>query len=89
MHIPWWRSRWVQAGGSLAVVALIFGFLFPKVADYSEVWTTITAMNPLERSTLLALALWNLAAYWPMLTAAAPLNSVPPAGTDVIFTFTN
>ena len=33
-HVPWWRSRWVQGLGSLAVVVLIFGFLFPKVADY-------------------------------------------------------
>jgi hypothetical protein len=26
---------------------------FPKVADYGEVWTTITAMTPLQLSVLL------------------------------------
>jgi uncharacterized protein (TIRG00374 family) len=62
----------VQAGASLAVVVLIFGFFFPKVADYDEVWTTISAMTPLRLSTLLAVAVWNLAANWPMLTAVQP-----------------
>ena len=68
----WWRSRWFQAAGSLAVVALIFGFFFPKVADYGEVWKTIKAMTFIEVATLTALALWNLASYWPMLTAVQP-----------------
>ena len=49
---PWWRSRAAQVVLSLAVVALIFGFFFPKVADYGEVWQTITAMTPLELGTL-------------------------------------
>jgi uncharacterized membrane protein YbhN (UPF0104 family) len=69
---PWWRSRWAQAAGSLAVVALIFGFFFPKVADYGEVWPTITKMTPLELGTLLGVAAWNLASYWLLLTAVQP-----------------
>jgi putative heme transporter len=68
----WWRSRWVQGAASLAVVALIFGFFFPKVADYGEVRRTIEAMTPLEIATLVAVALWNLASYWPMITAVQP-----------------
>jgi uncharacterized membrane protein YbhN (UPF0104 family) len=72
VHTPWWRRRWVHALASLAVVGLIFGFFFPKLASYGEVWTTITAMKPLERGTLLAVAVWNLASYWPMLTAVQP-----------------
>jgi uncharacterized membrane protein YbhN (UPF0104 family) len=72
VRTPWWRRRSVQAAASLAVVGLIFGFFFPKLANYGEVWSTITAMQPLERGTLLAVAVWNLASYWPMLTAVQP-----------------
>ena len=69
---PWWRSRLVGAAVSLAVVGVIFGFFFPKVADYGAVWDTIAAMTWLEITTLVLAALWNLASYWPMLTAVQP-----------------
>jgi putative heme transporter len=65
-------SRWFRAVLSLAVVVVIFGFFFPKVADYGEVWDTIAAMTPLEIGTLLAVASWNIASYWPLLTAVQP-----------------
>jgi uncharacterized membrane protein YbhN (UPF0104 family) len=54
------------------VVALIFGFFFPRIADYGEVWTTITTMSPLGLTALLAVAAWNLVATWPMLTSVQP-----------------
>jgi uncharacterized protein (TIRG00374 family) len=72
VRTPWWRWRSVQAAASLLLVGLIFGFFFPKLADYGDVWTTITTMRPLERVTLLAVAAVNLVAYWPMLTAVQP-----------------
>ncbi len=65
-------SRWFRAGLSLAVVAVIFGFFFPRVADYSEVWQTIAAMTPVEIVTLVLAGVWNIASYWPMLTAVQP-----------------
>jgi uncharacterized membrane protein YbhN (UPF0104 family) len=68
----WWSAKWVRATLSLAVVALIFGFFFPKIADYGAVWQTITDMTWLELWTLGAVALWNLVSYWPMLTAVQP-----------------
>ena len=68
----WWHSRWVHGALSLGVVALIFGFLFPKVADYGEVWKTIKAMTGLEVGVLVLVAVWNLASYWPVLTAVQP-----------------
>jgi putative heme transporter len=68
----WWQARWFQAALSLLVVVLIFGFLFPKLADYSEVWKTIGAMTGLELGTLGLAALWNLASYWPLLVAVQP-----------------
>jgi uncharacterized protein (TIRG00374 family) len=68
----WWHSRWVHGAVSLIVVALIFGFLFPKVADYGAVWNTIKAMTGLEVGALVLIAVWNLASYWPVLTAVQP-----------------
>ena len=68
----WWAAKWVRATFSLAVVVLIFGFFFPKIADYGAVWETITDMTWLELWTLGAVALWNLVSYWPMLTAVQP-----------------
>jgi uncharacterized membrane protein YbhN (UPF0104 family) len=70
--VPWWRSRWMQAAVSIVVVVLIFGFLFPKLADYGEVWQTIEDMSPLEKWTLGLVAVWNLMSYWPVLTASLP-----------------
>ena len=47
------RSRWTRRGLlSLAVVALIFGFFFPKVADYGAVWDTLVDMTWLELGSL-------------------------------------
>ena len=65
-------SRWFQGALSLLVVVAIFGFFFPKVADYGAVWDTIAAMTPLELATLGLVAAWNLFSYWPMLTAVQP-----------------
>lgn len=69
---PWWRSRATQVVLSLGVVALIFGFFFPKVANYGQVWDTITAMTMIELVTRGAAAAWNLASYWPMLASVQP-----------------
>ena len=68
----WWRSRWMQAVLSFGVVVVIFGFFFPKVADYGEVWKTISAMTPIEIGTLLLIGTWNIVSYWPVLTACLP-----------------
>ena len=71
-HRRRWHSRWLHGALSLAVVGLIFGFLFPQVADYGEVWKSIRAMTWLEGVSLGLIAAWNLASYWPMLTAVQP-----------------
>lgn len=68
----WWRAPWVRALVSVGVVAVIFGFFFPKVADYGAVWSTIAEMTPLELGTLLLAAIWNLVSYWPVLTGVQP-----------------
>jgi uncharacterized protein (TIRG00374 family) len=56
----------------LVVVVAIFGFVFPKVADYAAVWDTITQMTGLELGSLVPVGLWNLASYWPLLMAVLP-----------------
>lgn len=71
-HRDWWRSRWLRGALSVVVVALIFGLLFPEVADYGEVWKTIQAMTWLEAVSLGLIAVWNLVSYWPALTAVQP-----------------
>jgi uncharacterized protein (TIRG00374 family) len=68
----WWSSRWFQVTLSLVVVGAIFAYLFPKLADYGEVWQTVRDMTALEIIGLSALALWNLASYLPLLVAVQP-----------------
>jgi hypothetical protein len=68
----WWRSRWLQAALSLLVVALIFGFLFPKLANYAEVWDTVGEMSGAEIGGLALVAAWNLMSYLPLTTAVIP-----------------
>jgi uncharacterized protein (TIRG00374 family) len=66
------RRQVIQLVITVAVLALIFVGLLPKVADYSEVWPTITDMTWLEIATLVLAGLWNLASYLPVLTAVMP-----------------
>lgn len=68
----WWSSRWFQVSLSLAVVGAIFAYVFPKLADYGEVWATVRGMSTLELVILGVVALWNLASYFPLLVAVQP-----------------
>ena len=67
-----WQSRWVQIAVSVGVVGLIFGFLFPKLADYGQIWETVEGMTWLEITALCLIALVNLVGYLPLLIAALP-----------------
>lgn len=59
---PVWRV--VQILLAVAVVAISFFYAIPKIASYSEVWTEIKAMTPLEIGFLLAATALNLVTYW-------------------------
>lgn len=61
-----------QAIVTVAIVALIFVGVFPRIADYGEVWKTISAMTTLEIATLLLVASWNLFSYLPVLVSVLP-----------------
>ena len=49
---------------AVAVVAVSFLYAIPKIANYSEVWTEITDMTPLELGFLLSATALNLVTYW-------------------------
>ncbi len=68
---PRWR-RVLQAVVSITVVVGIFVGVFPRIADYGEVWKTISDMTWLEITTLALVGLWNLVTYWFVLTAGLP-----------------
>jgi hypothetical protein len=65
-------KRALQAGVSLVVVVAIFAFAIPRIADYSEVWSTITHLTPIELWSLVAATVFNLATYWLANMAALP-----------------
>jgi uncharacterized membrane protein YbhN (UPF0104 family) len=53
------------------VVVVLFGVM-PRLADLNDVWEVLGTLSAKSALALAALALWNLATYWPMLVAAMP-----------------
>jgi putative heme transporter len=70
----------LRAVASLALVVAVFVFVLPRVADLSEVWREVRAMTWLEDTTLVGLALWNLATYCFLWMACLPGLSFLQAG---------
>lgn len=70
--MTWRNSKWLQGFVSLVVVAAIFGFLFPQLADYDEAWRTVADMSTAEVLALMLVALWNLVSYLPLMVAVMP-----------------
>jgi putative heme transporter len=64
--------RIVEAAVSVALVAAVFFFALPQIADFSEVWAEIREMTAFELGTLLLIALWNLATYWFVMVSSLP-----------------
>jgi uncharacterized membrane protein YbhN (UPF0104 family) len=62
----------LQASLSLVVVIVIFVFVLPQIADYSDVWEALREMTGLEVTSLVLVALWNLATYWFLLISVLP-----------------
>ncbi len=69
---PTGHGRAIQIAISLGVVALIFGFLFPKLADYGQVWKSVRQMTWLQISALGLVAIINLVGYLPLLMSVLP-----------------
>jgi uncharacterized membrane protein YbhN (UPF0104 family) len=64
--------RVVQVLVSIVVVVGIFALVLPKIADYRDVWHTITSLTVLELTTLVLATVFNLATYWWQMVAAMP-----------------
>jgi uncharacterized membrane protein YbhN (UPF0104 family) len=67
---PWARAA--QVAISLVLVAGIFIYAIPRIADYSTVWATIRHLTGIEMSTLFGAMLLNLVTYWPVMMASMP-----------------
>lgn len=57
---------------AVVVLAVVFGFLLPRTADYGDAWGTVNDMTGMELTVIVAAALWNLFTYWPMMILALP-----------------
>ena len=68
--------RWVRLGVSLGLVVAIFFFALPKIADFSEVWSAVSAMTWIEFVTLAAVSVWNIVTYWFVMMASLPGSNV-------------
>jgi uncharacterized membrane protein YbhN (UPF0104 family) len=65
----------IQVLLAVAVVAVVYLWLLPKLVDVGDVWATLRAMTWLELVTLLGAAVWNLVSYLlPQLVALPGLT---------------
>ena len=64
--------RVAQALLSVALVAGIFGFALPRLADFADVWATIARMTWREAAVLVVAAALNLAGSWLVMIASLP-----------------
>jgi uncharacterized membrane protein YbhN (UPF0104 family) len=77
------RTRQVVQGViSGVLVVFIFGYVLPKVADFSEVWRAIRDMTPGEDGALILAATWNLMTYWFVWMAVLPGLSLRQAAVS-------
>jgi putative heme transporter len=54
----------VKVAVSVAVIVACFVYAIPKFASYSQVWTEITTMTPLQIGILVVATALNLLSYW-------------------------
>ncbi len=66
------RRRVISTAISLIVVVGIFVYAIPRIADYGEVWRTVTTLTPVESATLVLVMVFNLFTYWFANMAALP-----------------
>jgi uncharacterized membrane protein YbhN (UPF0104 family) len=64
--------RAVQAVISIGLAVAIFALVIPKIADYRDVWATVTGLTWLEFASLVVATALNLFTYWWQMVAAMP-----------------
>ena len=57
---------------SVAIVVGIFAYAIPQIADYSEVWSTLSDLTAIELASLVAATVFNLFTYWLVNISALP-----------------
>ncbi|HEX2236616.1 MAG TPA: YbhN family protein [Actinomycetota bacterium] len=62
----------LKATLSIAIIAIVFAVVLPRVVDLGDVWRVLTQMTWLEATTLAMAAAWNLVTYWLLMMAALP-----------------
>src|SRR5438477_1870061 len=62
----------LRFGLSFVLFAAVIWYVQKNVADFSDVWTEIKAMTPIEISVLAVFAVWNLATYWIVTVITTP-----------------
>jgi uncharacterized protein (TIRG00374 family) len=65
-----WQT--VSAVVSICITVAIFGLVIPKIANYADVFSTISSLTWLEIASLLVVMAFNLVTYWPQQVAAMP-----------------
>jgi uncharacterized protein (TIRG00374 family) len=92
-------TRIIGIGASVVVIALVFVFVLPKIADYGDVWDVVQTLSWEWIAVLAITVVFNIATYGPPLQAALPgisymraeratlastaLSSVAPGGAAV------
>jgi trehalose 6-phosphate synthase len=76
------RRLAVQVLLAVAVLAVVYLGLLPRLVDVGQVWATLRAMTWLELVTLLAAAAWNLASYLLPQLAALPRLTLGQAALE-------
>jgi uncharacterized protein (TIRG00374 family) len=69
------KSRWRKIAGSVggvAIVAVVFAVLLPRIADYADVWDVMTSLTGGELVALAVATAINVATYGPPWMAALP-----------------
>ena len=79
---PGRRQLVVRVLLAIAVVAVVYLGLLPRLVDVDQVWATLRAMTWLELVTLLAAAVWNLVSYLLPQLAAMPGLSLGQAALE-------
>ena len=74
--------RAAQIVFSLGIVVGIFFGVLPKIADFSQVWKTLTQLTPQELGSLILVTVLNIITYWPQMMAAMPGLTFWQAGVN-------
>jgi uncharacterized protein (TIRG00374 family) len=65
---------------AVAVILAVFGFIFPRIASYGEVWDVVRAMSTHWILLLVGVTIANLVAQWWFITTCLPGLSLLRAG---------